>query len=88
MSQIFSFLAELINLLIILLFIRIIMSWVAPRANWYNQPLKALYQLTEPVMDPFRRLIPPMGGFDFSPMLLFLLLSMLRGVLVQLSMNF
>ncbi len=85
MSGIFIFLAKLINLYIILLFIRILMSWIAPRANWYNQPLKFLYDITEPLMEPFRRIIPPLGGIDFSPIVLFILLSFLQNILINLA---
>lgn len=85
MFEIFGFLAKLMNLLMVLLFIRILMSWVAPRANWYNQPLRLLYSVTEPVMAPFRALIPPMGGIDFSPMILFLVLGFLEQFLSGLA---
>lgn len=84
MATLVLFLAQLINLLMILMFIRILLSWVAPRANPYQQPYKFLYAVTEPVMEPFRRLIPPMGGIDFSPILLFLVLGMLRSLLLSL----
>jgi YggT family protein len=87
MFQMFTFLAQLINLLIVLLFIRIILSWVMPQANPYNQPFKLIYAITEPVMAPLRALIPPMGGIDFSPMVLFLLLSMLQNLFAHLAMQ-
>ena len=48
----------------------IILSWVAP-----GNPSPAAYllhQLTEPVMAPFRKLLPPMGGLDLSPILVFI----------------
>ncbi len=85
MAWVFHFLAQLINLLTVLLIIRIIMSWVAPRANWYNQPLRTLYSVTEPVMAPFRAIIPPIGGLDLSPMILFLVLNLLQGLLHSLA---
>lgn len=87
MYSLFSFLAQLINLFMVLLIIRIVMSWVAPRANWYNQPLRTLHAITEPVMGPFRALIPPIGGIDFSPMLLFLLLGWLQNLFQKLAFN-
>lgn len=45
--------------------VMIIVSWVAPQS--YHPALLLLRQLVEPVMAPFRRLIPPMGGLDISP---------------------
>ena len=56
--------------LIGLLFIEVIFSWVNPQA-----PLAPLVRaMNEPMMRPFRRLVPPVGGMDLSPLLVFLLL--------------
>lgn len=54
----------------------IIISWVAP----YNRHpiIVILHQLLDPVMKPFQRLIPPLGGLDLSPIFIFLMLNMLR----------
>lgn len=60
-----------------------IVSWVAPGTR---QPVVYLcYQLTEPLMAPFRKVIPPMGGLDFSPMIAILLLIILRKVLYDVA---
>jgi len=40
-----------------------------------------LYQITEPVMAPFRKLIPPLGGLDLSPILVFLSINVLEVLL-------
>lgn len=58
------------------LFIVIILSWVAPQSH--HPAIALLWQLMEPVMAPFRRLIPPLGGLDLSPIVLFLLINVLR----------
>lgn len=50
--------------------IRSILSWVAP--DPYNPLVRVIVQITEPVMAPVRKLVPPMGGFDLSPMFLLL----------------
>ena len=47
----------------------IILSWVAPGTQ--NPAVFLLYQLVEPVMAPFRKLLPSMGGLDLSPILVF-----------------
>jgi YggT family protein len=55
---------------------RVVLSWVAPHSR---HPLAlGLKQVTEPVLAPIRRLIPPMGGLDFSPMLLLIALQLIR----------
>ena len=45
--------------------------------------LKLIWQLTEPVMAPVRKVIPPMGGMDFSPILIFIGIQILSGILRQ-----
>ena len=47
----------------------IILSWVAPGSP--SPVIYLLHQLTEPVMAPFRKLLPAMGGLDLSPILVF-----------------
>ncbi|NJL60938.1 MAG: YggT family protein [Methylacidiphilales bacterium] len=51
-----------------LLVIRILLTWF-PTVNWYNQPFLALSQITDPYLNLFRSIVPPLGGMDFSPML-------------------
>ena len=51
-----------INLFVYAIFIRIILSWIAP--GTYNPATAIIATLTEPVLRPFRRLVPPLGGFD------------------------
>ncbi len=48
----------------------IILSWVAPGNG--SPVVHLLHQLTEPVMAPFRRLLPAMGGLDLSPIFVFI----------------
>ena len=52
------------------LLISIIASWVAPHSG--NPALLLIQQLLEPLQSLFRRVIPPMGGLDFSPIFIFL----------------
>jgi YggT family protein len=48
------------------IFILVILSWVAP--GTYNPATAFIAMFVEPVLRPFRRIIPPMGGLDLSPM--------------------
>ena len=61
-----------INLFVYAIFIRIILSWLAQGA--YNPATAIITTLTEPVLRPFRRLVPPLGGFDISPIFAIILL--------------
>jgi YggT family protein len=65
----------------IILFVRIILSWVS--MAWSPPPgltpvIRVIYDLTEPVLGLVRRYIPPMGGLDLSPLLIFLALSLVQ----------
>jgi YggT family protein len=62
----------------ILLIIRILLSWF-PNVDWFNPPFSVLGQLTDPYLNLFRSIIPPLGGIDLSPILAFLLLRFIQG---------
>ncbi len=62
------------------LIISIVASWVAPFSN--NPALVLIRQLVEPVMTPFRKLIPPLGGIDITPIFAFMVLHVLNQYLV------
>lgn len=61
-----------INLFAYAIFIRIVLSWIAP--GRHNPGTAIITTLTEPVLRPFRRIIPPLGGFDISPLFAVILL--------------
>jgi YggT family protein len=75
-------LIKLLDIVEILIFVRVIVSWLPIR---YNRAIEMLYTLTEPVLAPIRALIQKSmngGGFmiDFSPIVAFLLLSLLKRI--------
>ncbi|MFA7554564.1 MAG: YggT family protein [Spongiibacteraceae bacterium] len=61
----------------------IVLSWVAPGS--YNPGILLLHQLTEPVMAPFRKIIPPLGGLDLSPIFVFLAINVVQILLGHLA---
>lgn len=69
-----------------LIFARIILSFVSVflRIDRYNPVMRFIYDITEPIMAPFRRIIPPVGGMDFSPIVLFLVLQLVRAWILRL----
>jgi YggT family protein len=70
-------LSTFLSIYTVLLIIRILLSWF-PNLDWFNPPFSVLSQLTDPYLNLFRSIIPPLGGIDLSPSLAFLLLSFLR----------
>lgn len=64
------------NIYFVTMIATIIISWVA--AGSYHPAVVLIHQIAEPVMAPFRRILPPMGGIDFSPMIAFLALNVVK----------
>jgi YggT family protein len=69
-----------LNLFMFAIFIRIILSWISP--GQYNPATAIIATLTEPILRPFRRFIPPIGGFDISPIFAIILLGALTRILL------
>ena len=84
MAVILGTVSSFISIYLVLLFIRVLLTWF-PNINWSNQPFTALSQITDPYLNLFRSIIPPLGGMDFSPMLAFLALSFLQRALAPLA---
>lgn len=63
----------------------IIMSFVMLfSGNMNPHPiLRLIWQLTEPVMGPVRKIVPPMGGLDFSPIFIFIIIGLIQNLLIQ-----
>lgn len=61
----------------------IVFSWIAPGS--YQPAIVLINQIVEPIFIPFRRLLPPMGGIDFSPILIFLAFNVVKIVLIALA---
>jgi YggT family protein len=84
MNLLITTLATFVQIYSYLLIIRVLLTWF-PQINWYNQPFAALSQISDPYLNLFRSIIPPLGGMDFSPILAFLALNLAGSVLAGLS---
>ena len=69
-------LAGFVQFYIVLLTLRVYLTWF-PNFNFYTNPFSSLAKMTDPYLRVFRGIIPPIIGFDLSPLLGFLLLSFL-----------
>ena len=76
------FLGKIIGLYEIALIIRIVLSWVPH--NPYNQAIQFLYKITDPVLNPVRRYIPTFRGIDFSPIVVFIGLGIVKKIIVSM----
>jgi YggT family protein len=63
-----------------LVIIRCLLTWF-PSVNWSSPPFSVLGQLTDPYLNLFRNVIPPLGGMDLSPMLAIFVLQILGSLL-------
>jgi|SRR3990167_3062182 len=94
LGQFFASLALLFSMVFKLIYfliaIRILLSWFP--VDPYNDVIRTLYAITDPILEPLRRLPLNVGMIDFSPMIAFILLTFLDsfvvGILRRLAMQF
>ena len=78
MLFVFNFLVVIRQILIILIFVRVIFSWVGVQNKY-------IYDTTEWLLGPMRAIVPPIGGtIDVSPILAYLLIDYVGGYLLAL----
>lgn len=72
-TALFELAIQSLNLFFFVILIKVILSWVAP--GNYNPITVLLNTMAEPVLRPFRRIVPAIGGFDISPVFAIILLK-------------
>lgn len=76
-------LTQTVDIFIFAIIVQVILSWVSPGTH---SPITSLLQsLTNPVMRPFQRMIPPVSGFDLSPLFALLALHVLKMLVLPLT---
>jgi YggT family protein len=71
-----------LTVLVWLIIGRCILSFI--RHDPYHPIIKFIYEVTEPVMSPFRRLLPPAGGLDFSPILAVFAVYLVQSIVIKI----
>ncbi|MEG4281195.1 YggT family protein [Microcoleus sp. MON1_C1] len=79
-------LATFLQIYLVLMIFRVLLSWF-PNINWYDPPFSILSQLTDPYLNLFRSIIPPLGGIDFSALIAFFVLQYGSQILIALLNN-
>ena len=74
-----TFIVVLTQILTLAIFIRAILTWF-PQVPRDNPFVEVLYQITEPVLAPLRRVVPAIGPFDLTPIIAIILLSVISSV--------
>ena len=79
--SIVGFVSLLLNIAFFAMIIMIILSWVAPNSS--NPAVYLLRQITDPILRPVQKLIPPIGGLDLSPIFVFIAINLLEIMVVR-----
>jgi YggT family protein len=78
-----DFVGYLLTVYIIILFCRVVLSWFPLQPGTVLAQInRVLFDITEPVLRPFRRIIPPVGMFDLSFVVVIILLYVIRDAIV------
>lgn len=72
----------LLGLINVLVMIWCLLSWF-PNIKWYEQPFKTLDQIVHPILAPFRKVIPPIGAIDISPIVAIMVLNLVGQVVLS-----
>jgi YggT family protein len=86
--MIFELLATLLSIYSFVILARLLLSWVPDLVDPYNPAVRMLRQITDPVLEPARQLIPPIGMIDISATIVLLILWFLVDMLRQLGRGF
>jgi len=81
-SLLVNFIRLFVTVLWFLIIARVVLSWTNPRGG--GGVVAFIYQATEPMLAPIRRLLPPTSGVDWSPLVLMLLLGVVLRVIVRI----
>lgn len=83
-AEVIRLLVTIIQLYSYVVLTRIILSWI-PNFNRSHLIVRFIYQVTDPVLEPVRRALPPLGMVDISPIIVFFGLRILQVLLLSLS---
>lgn len=84
MALVLASLVKFLEIYGILLIVRILLSWFQT-AEWAGQAISFLAPVTDPYLNIFRSIIPPLGGLDISAILALVLLQVVQGSLASFS---
>lgn len=85
MTWLTSFVEFLFRLLELAILIRVILSWL--NVNPDGPIVSLVHQITDPILDPLQRIIPPVGPLDLTPFIAMILLEIVRSVLLTIIVS-
>ena len=86
LGDLIGVLAQTLSIYTLVLLVRVLLTWF-PNLDWGNPVLSTVSSITDPYLNAFRGLIPPLGGLDLSAILAFLALSLVQQLLGAASVS-
>ncbi len=80
-------LSQTLEIYSLVLIVRVLLSWF-PNLDWGNPVLSTVSSITDPYLNAFRGIIPPIGGLDLSAILAFIALSLVQQLFTTASISF
>tara|TARA_Y100001968_G_scaffold284731_1_gene284232 strand:+ start:73 stop:366 length:294 start_codon:yes stop_codon:yes gene_type:complete len=84
LSTFLQVLAQTLQIYSLVLIVRVLLSWF-PNLDWSNPAMASISSITDPYLNAFRGIIPPIGGLDLSAILAFLALNLMESLLSNAS---
>ncbi|MFM7652828.1 MAG: YggT family protein [Vulcanococcus sp.] len=82
LGDLIGVLIQTLSIYTLVLLVRVLLSWF-PNLDWSNPVLSGVSAITDPYLNAFRGLIPPIGGLDLSAIVAFLALQLIQTLLEQ-----
>ncbi|MCP9941123.1 MULTISPECIES: YggT family protein [Synechococcales] len=86
LSFLLQVLAQTLSIYTVVLLVRVLLSWF-PNLDWSNPLLSTVSSITDPYLNAFRGLIPPLGGLDLSAIVAFIALQLVQSLLAGASVS-
>ena len=87
LATILQVLVQTLEIYSLVLIIRVLLSWF-PNLDLSNPILSTICSITDPYLNAFRGIIPPIGGLDLSPILAFVVLNITQQVIASAGLSF
>jgi len=75
--------SDAIQLLTLIIIVRAVLSWF-PNVDYRHPLIRFIIRVTDPILNPLRRVIPPLAGMDLSPLIAILLVQFVGKLVLQL----
>jgi len=77
-----TLISDVAQVLALLIIVRALLTWI-PSVDYGHPVVRAIVRVTDPVLLPIRRLVPPLSGIDVTPIVALILIEIARNLLVR-----